>query len=212
MKPLIVWCLMMGFSVSSSAFEAAGPNFVLDSDVGATVTVAQADDDEPTAEGSGPQKADDEGSGAGLTDAQKRKIKGFGAKYFSLKMNRNLSKEVDDNVLIFFLGSGCLGCVAGPVWLPMLLLEEPAPDGYLEDGLINWGAHVLVQCALNLPMWLLQLPFNPLYLADAWWWTPVNAINLWDDARKNQKVRARLEREWLNNLVATTPSKTSMLY
>ena len=93
----------------------------------------------------------------------------------------------------------------------MLLLEEPAPDGYLEDGLINWGAHVLVQCALNLPMWLLQLPFNPLYLADAWWWTPVNAINLWDDARKNQKVHARLEREWLNNLVATTPSKTSML-
>lgn len=152
-----------------------------------------------------------------LTSKQKRKLKGFWAKYFALKMNKNLSKEVDDKLWAFFVGAGCFGCFGGPVWLPMLIIDEPAPKDYLEDGLINWGLHFLVQRALDAPVVLFALVtsiplINPLTCADALWWMPVNAINIWDDARKNERARALMQEDWATRLAAQTPTESQMAY
>ncbi|MBL93143.1 MAG: hypothetical protein CMH56_15185 [Myxococcales bacterium] len=152
-----------------------------------------------------------------LTSKQKQRIKGFWEKHFAFKMNQNLSKEVDDKLWAFFVGGGCFGCVGGPVWLPMLVIDQPEPDDYLEEGLINWGLHFLVQRVLDAPMIILGLASgvtipNPLTCVDAWWWMPVNAINIWDDARKNERARARMEEDWVTRIASQTPPASQMTY
>jgi hypothetical protein len=113
--------------------------------------------------------------------------------------------EVRNNKWAFFAG-GCLSCVGGTVWLPMLVIDEKPPADYVEEGLIAWGSHYILQMSMNaVTVALLSIslpsPTTLIACADMVWWLPVNAMNIWDEGRKRKLSQIRLEKEFLTSMV-----------
>ena len=152
-----------------------------------------------------------------ITPKQKAKVKSFWKKYFALQPNNNLVKEVRENKWVFFVG-GCMSCVGGTVWIPNLVIDEEPPPGYFQESFINWGSHFVFQgvnnvitvalASVNLPS-----PTALLACADMFWWLPVNAMNVWDDARKRSIAQAQIQEEFVGRLMAQKqPPETTMKY
>lgn len=122
---------------------------------------------------------------------------GFFERYFPFSLNRNLTPEVDDIVLVTILFNIFLPF--GALWGPLVLLDDPPrldsdiALAYVVPGLLVTTALSLILC--------------PAFCITYYWNTPVAVLNAWDRAyktsyeeprprRKKRKKQRKKEPEW----------------
>ena len=98
------------------------------------------------------------------------------------------------------------------------MIDEKPPEGYFQESLINWGAHVVFEganlvVALALGSLGVPSPTALLACADMVWWLPVNSLNLWDDARKKSLAQKQIQKEYIAQLKTNkNRSRHGMVY
>lgn len=137
---------------------------------------------------------------------------GFIEKYFPFGLPDDLHPAVDEIIWSFWV-SNLIPCIPFPqIWLPMVVAEDGAPDGYLVDAIITYILHVaphLVLFAVGLPLallspipwigWFIFLPCSLVCnglnviggLVNAWYLLPVALASRMDAAFKLEDAGAR---------------------
>ena len=112
---------------------------------------------------------------------------GFTDKYFPFFPPKDPSPEIVRKLPWFYLASG-LSCIAGPLWIPGLVLEGGAPDGALGEAVIAWIIYLGIQW-VSAPLVFIGVGW-PLVLLNTTFWGPMAVMGIYDRALKRQQAAA----------------------
>lgn len=113
---------------------------------------------------------------------------GFMERRAAFSLNDDLHPSIEDDLLPFFLGGLC-SIFGGPLWLPLLLLDDQ-PNEYFEEAGITWLIWAAVLVAGNFVSfvpyigWAFGFIWCPTALVISFYLMPVNVANAWDRAAK----------------------------
>lgn len=113
---------------------------------------------------------------------------GFMERRAAFSLNDNLHPSIANNLLPFFLGGLC-SPFGGPLWCPLLFLDD-APNKYFDEALLSWLVWVVPLaggCLVSfIPYvgWAFSLLWCPVALGISFYLMPVNVANAWDRAAK----------------------------
>ncbi len=112
--------------------------------------------------------------------------------YYSIYLDKNLEPDVEEKVLPIWLTSIACGAFCGPLWIPMLFVDDiPEADYFLKEAVIaivvEYLTYLLGGGTAVLGIGAIIVTANIFYL------TPIGIINGYDRALK--KKRANLKDE-----------------
>ncbi|MFZ9889886.1 MAG: hypothetical protein ACO3JL_20510 [Myxococcota bacterium] len=136
---------------------------------------------------------------ASLTEPELEQLDFF-ERRAAFALNDDLHPSLEDNLLPFFVGGLCAPC-GGPLWCPLLVIQEQ-PQGYINEALLTWltWAAVLwagsVASAVPWVGWAFGALYCPTALFVSCYLMPVNIINAWDRAAKVYGMKSKEQASW----------------
>lgn len=134
---------------------------------------------------------------------------GFMERRAAFSLNDDLHPSIADDLLPFFLGGLC-STIGGPLWFPLLFLDEQ-PEGYFDEAALSWLVWAIPLWAgiaigiIPYVGWVFSVLWCPIALVIAFYLMPVNVANAWDRAAKVNGMKQKGSKkkkssEWLDRL------------
>lgn len=140
---------------------------------------------------------------------------GFMERRAAFSLNDDLHPSIEDDLLPFFLGGLC-STIGGPLWMPLLFLDDK-PNEYFDEALLSWLVWAIPLWAgvaiVWIPYigWAFSLLYCPAALIIGFYLMPVNVANAWDRAAKVYGMEERGSKKRKKKSSAVLPPREDAL-